>query len=96
MCVWGGHKKAERSVVDVFGNFETKYVCQLAEGVRFELTVSLPTSVFKTGALNHSATPPMKLQKLIWLRGKENVKCDRRQEKTAHNFDFFLLFLMSS
>ena len=30
----------------------------LAEGVRFELTVSFPTAVFKTAALNHSATLP--------------------------------------
>lgn len=30
----------------------------MAEGVRFELTVGFPTTVFKTGALNHSATPP--------------------------------------
>lgn len=31
---------------------------KLAEGVGFEPTVSCPTPVFKTGALNHSATPP--------------------------------------
>ena len=30
----------------------------LAEEVRFELTVGCPTPVFKTGALDHSATPP--------------------------------------
>ena len=29
-----------------------------AEGVRFELTVGCPTSVFKTDALDLSATPP--------------------------------------
>ena len=31
---------------------------QMAEAVRFELTVALTTPVFKTGALNHSATLP--------------------------------------
>ena len=31
----------------------------LAEAVRFELTVPFGTSVFKTGALNHSATLPI-------------------------------------
>ena len=30
----------------------------LAEAVRFELTVPCDTPVFKTGALNHYATPP--------------------------------------
>jgi hypothetical protein len=30
----------------------------LAEAVRFELTNGCPLPVFKTGALNHSATPP--------------------------------------
>ena len=30
----------------------------LAETVRFELTAGFPTSVFKTGAINHSATFP--------------------------------------
>ena len=30
----------------------------MAEAVRFELTVGLPTPVFKTGAFNRSATPP--------------------------------------
>ncbi|MDQ5922305.1 MAG: hypothetical protein QG644_13, partial [Patescibacteria group bacterium] len=30
-----------------------------AEAVRFELTVPCDTPVFKTGALNHYATPPV-------------------------------------
>ena len=30
----------------------------MAEGVGFEPTVSCPTPVFKTGAFDHSATPP--------------------------------------
>ncbi len=30
----------------------------VAEAVRFELTVPCETPVFKTGALNHYATPP--------------------------------------
>jgi hypothetical protein len=30
----------------------------LAEGVGFEPTVGLPTAVFKTAAIVHSATPP--------------------------------------
>ena len=32
-----------------------------AEAVRFELTVPCDTPVFKTGALNHYATPPCTL-----------------------------------
>ena len=39
----------------------------LAEAVRFELTASFPTSVFKTGALNRSATPPVFLLLNSWL-----------------------------
>ncbi len=31
---------------------------EMAEAVRFELTKSCPLPVFKTGAFNHSATPP--------------------------------------
>ncbi len=31
----------------------------LAEAVRFELTKGCPLPVFKTGAFNHSATPPL-------------------------------------
>ena len=30
----------------------------MAEGVGFEPTVGFPTSVFKTDAIDHSATPP--------------------------------------
>ena len=33
----------------------------MAEGVRFELTRPLGLPVFKTGAINRSATPPEKL-----------------------------------
>ena len=33
-----------------------------AEAVRFELTVPCETPVFKTGALNHYATPPRQKQ----------------------------------
>ena len=32
--------------------------CILAEAVRFELTMGFPTPVFKTGAIDHSATLP--------------------------------------
>ena len=32
----------------------------MAEKVRFELTEVLPSAVFKTAALNHSATSPLK------------------------------------
>ena len=35
-----------------------RYLVVLAEVVRFELTVPFDTPVFKTGALNHYATPP--------------------------------------
>lgn len=46
--------KAQKKRTDL-----VRFFCsQMAEGVRFELTVGCPTSVFKTGALNHSATPP--------------------------------------
>ena len=31
---------------------------KMAEGERFELSVGRPTTVFKTVAINHSATPP--------------------------------------
>ena len=31
----------------------------MAEGVGFEPTVTCATSVFKTGAFDHSATPPL-------------------------------------
>ena len=31
----------------------------MAEAVRFELTKGFPLPVFKTGAFNHSATPPL-------------------------------------
>ncbi len=33
-------------------------VIDLAEAVRFELTKGFPLPVFKTGAIDHSATPP--------------------------------------
>jgi hypothetical protein len=36
---------------------------QMAEGVGFEPTVGCPTPVFKTGAIDHSATPPEALLK---------------------------------
>ena len=39
--------------------FEISYFRFLAEAVRFELTVPFGTPVFKTGALNHYATPPL-------------------------------------
>jgi hypothetical protein len=32
---------------------------RMAEGVGFEPTVGCPTSVFKTDAIDHSATPPI-------------------------------------
>ena len=34
------------------------YMYLLAEAVRFELTNGCPLPVFKTGAIDHSATPP--------------------------------------
>jgi hypothetical protein len=34
----------------------------MAEAVRFELTDGFPSPVFKTGALNRSATPPAKAE----------------------------------
>ena len=41
-------KRARRRVI----------ACFLAEAVRFELTNGCPLPVFKTGAIDHSATPP--------------------------------------
>src|SRR5437899_3186298 len=41
------------------GNRQVKIDC--AEGVRFELTRPFGLPVFKTGAINRSATPPGKL-----------------------------------
>ena len=35
------------------------YIDYLAEAVRFELTNGFPLPVFKTGAIDHSATLPM-------------------------------------
>src|SRR5690606_31183192 len=40
----------------------------MAEGVGFEPTVSCPTPVFKTGALNRSATPPAMIASAISVR----------------------------
>ena len=37
----------------------------MAEGVRFELTEACTSPVFKTGALNHSATPPLERNSCI-------------------------------
>ena len=37
----------------------------LAEAVRFELTDGFPSPVFKTGAIDHSATLPLGLQRAI-------------------------------
>src|SRR6266705_2218108 len=38
--------------------FALRFKRRLAEGVRFELTRPFGLPVFKTGAINHSATPP--------------------------------------
>ena len=35
-----------------------RHACTLAEAVRFELTDGFPSPVFKTGAIDHSATLP--------------------------------------
>ena len=38
--------------------FTARYSIRLAEAVRFELTNGCPLPVFKTGAIDHSATLP--------------------------------------
>ena len=42
---------------------------RLAEGVGFEPTVPFGTPVFKTGAFDHSATPPRELSRRTRRRG---------------------------
>src|SRR5262245_39582176 len=42
----------------------------MAEGVGFEPTVPCSTTVFKTAALNHSATPPRSKTISYTIRGK--------------------------
>jgi hypothetical protein len=50
---------------------------ELAEGVRFELTrEQSPLPVFKTGALNHSATLPSLIHQTLTL-GINESKCER-------------------
>jgi hypothetical protein len=39
-------------------NLKSRIQNETAEGVRFELTRPFGLPVFKTGAINHSATPP--------------------------------------
>jgi hypothetical protein len=79
------HKKnrtcGDASSVD----FVTNKKIQLAEGVRFELTVSLPTPVFKTSALNRSATPPLKLQNLLVAEGKK-LRMESNARKNCREF----------
>ena len=48
-------------VNNIYGAIENSLigaVFDLAEAVRFELTDSFPSPVFKTGAIDHSATLP--------------------------------------
>jgi hypothetical protein len=60
----------------------------MAEEVRFELTVGCPTPVFKTGALDHSATPPMQ-SRIPFLRefcyGEGNGEGANKNIKAAHD-----------
>ncbi len=44
----------------------------MAEGQGFEPWVPLDTPVFKTGAFNRSATPPVTF--FVWLRVQETAK----------------------
>ena len=46
----------------------------MAEGVRFELTRALGLPVFKTGALNHSATLPRSVFEYTEFIGKSSTK----------------------
>ena len=43
---------------EIMKEFNT-HLGRMADGVGFEPTVSCPTAVFKTAALNHSATHPV-------------------------------------
>lgn len=54
------------SICQVLTCYNVVYV---AEGVRFELTVSCETAVFKTAALGHYATPP-------WRWVQDSNLCD--------------------
>ncbi len=45
-------KRKSRKSLGTYG------IAFLAEAVRFELTNGCPLPVFKTGAIDHSATPP--------------------------------------
>ena len=45
----------------------------MAEAVRFELTVGLPTPVFKTGTLNHSVTSPLAIDKAVPLQKESHL-----------------------
>ena len=50
----------------------------MAEGVRFELTRPFGLPVFKTGAINRSATPP---ENLVIYRISESVRKYSRNSK---------------
>ena len=39
----------------------------MAEDEGFEPSVSCPTAVFKTAALNHSTIPPQKIFYMCWI-----------------------------
>ena len=52
----------------------------LAEGVGFEPTVGYPTPVFKTGAFDHSATPPG----ISASRREDGETLSGEQEKVAY------------
>ena len=52
----GVHKKTD--LKSVFSLVINDLRLSLAEAVRFELTNGCPLPVFKTGAIDHSATPP--------------------------------------
>ena len=56
--------KSARKFPNPFRSRFSNPSCPQTEGVGFEPTVGCPTPVFKTGSLNHSVTPPYRLQKL--------------------------------
>lgn len=60
-----GEKKTARQ------RFLMGEIVVVAEGVGFEPTVPCDTPVFKTGALNHSATPPQKEGHIMTWRSQK-------------------------
>ena len=78
------------------------YMYFLAEAVRFELTNGCPLPVFKTGAIDHSATPPnaiaLSLQatrsNLVTLIANALLIGDSTMARLANRLAEFSVFLL--